>query len=137
MQTGLQCLSLAATLRAAGLSGVTDVVRPLLPEGYTYWDYQRLKFPRNEGIRIDFILGSHALAAAVTGAAIHRDERKGEQPSDHVPVVVEFDLGGADDAVAVDVRAQTVNDGRVKGGGARDAVGVASGDPAVGVEVAN
>ncbi|MCI1018833.1 exodeoxyribonuclease III [Microbacterium sp. C5A9] len=75
-------------------AGVTDVVRPLIPEGFTYWDYQRLKFPRNEGVRIDFVLGSRTLADAVTGASIHRDERKGEQPSDHVPVVVEFDLGG-------------------------------------------
>ena len=40
-----------------------------------------------------------ALADAVTGAEIHRDERKGEQPSDHVPVVAEFNLGtgAADD----------------------------------------
>ena len=78
-------------------AGVTDVVRPLIPEGFTYWDYQRLKFPRNEGIRIDFILGSRALADAVTGASIHRNERKGEQPSDHVPVVVDLDFGTADD----------------------------------------
>ena len=78
-------------------AGVSDVVRPLLPEGFTYWDYQRLKFPRNEGIRIDFILGSQPLADAVTGASIHREERKGEQPSDHVPVVVDLDLGGADE----------------------------------------
>lgn len=78
-------------------AGLTDVVRPLIPEGFTYWDYQRLKFPRNEGVRIDFVLGSRALADAVTGASIHRDERKGEQPSDHVPVVVDLDFGGADD----------------------------------------
>lgn len=78
-------------------AGLTDVVRPLIPEGFTYWDYQRLKFPRNEGIRIDFILGSPAFADAVSGASIHRDERKGVQPSDHVPVVVDLDLGGEDD----------------------------------------
>ena len=78
-------------------AGLTDVVRPLIPEGFTYWDYQRLKFPRNEGIRIDFVLGSDAFASAVTGAAIHRDERKGEQPSDHVPVVVDLTVGGEDD----------------------------------------
>ncbi|MGF6822984.1 exodeoxyribonuclease-3 [Microbacterium sp. ZKA21] len=78
-------------------AGVTDVVRPLLPEGYTYWDYQRLKFPRNEGIRIDFILGSRALADAVTGASIHREERKGEQPSDHVPVVVDLAFGAVEE----------------------------------------
>ena len=78
-------------------AGVTDVVRPLIPEGFTYWDYQRLKFPRNEGVRIDFILGSEPFAAAVTAAKIHRDERKGEQPSDHVPVVVDLELGSAED----------------------------------------
>ncbi|QEW04592.1 exodeoxyribonuclease III [Microbacterium lushaniae] len=85
-----------AALEAAG---VTDVVRPLVPTGYTYWDYKQLRFPRNEGLRIDFILGSHAFAQAVTGAQIHRNERKGEVPSDHVPVVVDLDLTGpeADD----------------------------------------
>ena len=72
-------------------AGLSDVVRPLVPTGFTYWDYKQLRFPRNEGLRIDFILGSRAVADAVTDAAIHRNERKGEAPSDHVPVVVELD----------------------------------------------
>lgn len=83
-----------AALEAAGLS---DAVRPFVPTGYTYWDYKRLRFPRNEGMRIDFILGSHAFTDAVAGASIHRDERKGEAPSDHVPVVVDLDFSGDDD----------------------------------------
>lgn len=83
-----------AALEAAGLA---DVVRPLVPSGFTYWDYKQLRFPRNEGMRIDFVLGSHTFADAVAGAAIHRDQRKGEAPSDHVPVVVDLDLGGPDD----------------------------------------
>ena len=70
--------------------GLTDVVRPLVPEGYTYWDYQQLRFPRNEGMRIDFILGSEEFAERVESASIERNERKGEGPSDHVPVVVEI-----------------------------------------------
>ena len=78
-------------------AGVSDVVRPLVPTGYTYWDYKQLRFPRNEGLRIDFVLGSTAFADAVTGAAIHRDERKGDAPSDHVPVVVDLDLEPDDD----------------------------------------
>ncbi|QAY59379.1 exodeoxyribonuclease III [Microbacterium protaetiae] len=78
-------------------AGLTDVVRPLVPTGYTYWDYKQLRFPRNQGMRIDFILGSRAFADAVTGASIHRDERKGEIPSDHVPVVVDTDFGAGDD----------------------------------------
>jgi exodeoxyribonuclease-3 len=70
--------------------GLEDVVRPRIPEGYTYWDYQQLRFPRNEGMRIDFILGSESFAEKVKSASIERDERKGEGPSDHVPVVVEI-----------------------------------------------
>jgi exodeoxyribonuclease-3 len=70
--------------------GLQDVVRPRIPEGYTYWDYQQLRFPRNEGMRIDFILGSEAFAEKVKSASIEREERKGEGPSDHVPVVVEI-----------------------------------------------
>ncbi len=71
--------------------GLTDVVRPLVPTGYTYWDYQQLRFPRNEGMRIDFILGSEAFAENVKSAEIVRDERKGDGPSDHVPVLVDLD----------------------------------------------
>lgn len=72
-------------------STVEDVVRPLAPEGYTFWDYKAGRFQKNEGMRIDFILGSEAFASAVTGASIHREERKGDAPSDHVPVVCEID----------------------------------------------
>lgn len=78
-------------------AGLTDVVRPLVPTGYTYWDYKQLRFPRNEGMRIDFILGSHSFADAVVGASIEREQRKGDAPSDHVPVVVDLDLESEDD----------------------------------------
>lgn len=78
-------------------AGLVDTVRPLVPTGYTYWDYKQLRFPRNEGLRIDFVLGSPTFADAVVGASIARDERKGEIPSDHVPVVVDLDLDGDDD----------------------------------------
>ncbi len=71
-------------------AGLSDVVRPIVPDGYTYWDYKQLRFPRNEGLRIDFILGSRAFADRVVGASIHRNERKGDAPSDHVPVLVEL-----------------------------------------------
>ncbi|HAM27801.1 MAG TPA: exodeoxyribonuclease III [Microbacteriaceae bacterium] len=72
--------------------GLVDVVRDRAPNGFTFWDYQQLRFPRNEGMRIDFILGSKPFAELVTGASIHREERKGDAPSDHVPVVAELDL---------------------------------------------
>lgn len=79
-------------------AGVTDVVRSRVPEGlFTYWDYKQLRFPRNEGMRIDFILGSAKFAEAVTDASIHRNERKGTAPSDHVPVLVDLALSQVDD----------------------------------------
>lgn len=71
---------------------VDDVVRPIVPEGYTFWDYKAGRFPKNEGMRIDFIMGSRGFADAVTGASIHRDERRGDAPSDHVPVVADIDV---------------------------------------------
>lgn len=72
--------------------GLIDVVRPYQPEGFTYWDYKQLRFPRNEGMRIDFILGSQPFADLVTHGSIHRNERKGDAPSDHVPVLVDLDV---------------------------------------------
>jgi len=73
-------------------SGYVDVVRPHAPgpDIYTYWDYYRQRFERNKGMRIDFILGSPALAGRVTGAEIDRDERAGKGASDHAPVVVDL-----------------------------------------------
>ena len=83
-----------AAFRAVVEAGFADVVRPYHPGPgvYTYWDYTQLRFPRREGMRIDFVLASPALAARVTGAAVDREERKGKGASDHAPVVVE--LGG-------------------------------------------
>jgi exodeoxyribonuclease-3 len=82
-----------AAYQALVAAGFTDLVRPFTPGlgVYTYWDYQQLRFARREGMRIDFVLGSPALADRVTSAWIDREERKGKAPSDHVPVVVEFD----------------------------------------------
>ena len=73
-------------------AGLVDVVRPRHPGPgvYTYWDYKQLRFPKKEGMRIDFVLGSPALAARVTGASIDREERKGKGASDHAPVLVEL-----------------------------------------------
>lgn len=72
-------------------SGFADVTREFTPGPgvYTYWDYQQLRFPKKEGMRIDFVLGSPTLRERVTGATIDREERKGKGASDHAPVIVE------------------------------------------------
>ena len=78
-------------------AGFTDVVRPFTPGPgvYTYWDYTQLRFPKRQGMRIDFILGSPELAQRVVHAEIVRGERKGGKerigaPSDHAPVLVDL-----------------------------------------------
>ncbi len=80
---------------AAIETSYADVVRPFTPGEFTYWDYTQLRFPRREGMRIDFILASPALAERVTHAEIARDERKTGKnrigsPSDHAPVLIDI-----------------------------------------------
>jgi exodeoxyribonuclease-3 len=81
-----------AALRELCAFGLVDVYRAHHPEGgrYTWWDYRMLSFPKNLGLRIDHVLATPALAERCVSAEIDRDARKGKQPSDHAPVVVEF-----------------------------------------------
>ncbi len=81
-----------AAFQAVVDAGYADVMRADHPGPgvYTYWDYQALRFPKKEGMRIDFVLGSPAVQSAVTGSFIDREERKGKGASDHAPVVVDL-----------------------------------------------
>jgi exodeoxyribonuclease-3 len=58
------------------------------PKPWTWWDYRNLAFRKNQGLRIDHILVSTALAGRVAACEIDRAPRKNERPSDHVPVVL-------------------------------------------------
>ena len=73
--------------------GLVDVLRRQHPEGglYSWWDYRNLGFPKNDGLRIDYIFATRPLAERCTAAEIDRQERKGEKPSDHAPVIALFD----------------------------------------------
>ena len=59
---------------------------------FSWWDYRAFGFRRNLGLRIDLILASAELAKRCTGCWIDKAPRKLERPSDHTPVVAEFDL---------------------------------------------
>ncbi len=77
--------------------GFVDVVRKHNPQGklYSWWDYRRLAFPRNDGLRIDHVFATVPVADASTAAWVDRNQRKGkktDKPSDHAPVLAEFDL---------------------------------------------
>ena len=58
---------------------------------YTFWDYQGGAFNKDHGIRIDHLLCSPQAADRLTGIEIYRKARGLDKPSDHVPVIGEFD----------------------------------------------
>lgn len=72
--------------------GLVDTLRQLHPEGgiFTWWDYRAGAFHRGWGLRIDHILASAPLAARCQEVLVDRDERKGDKPSDHAPLIATF-----------------------------------------------
>lgn len=61
-------------------------------KSYTWWDYRRMAFRRNAGLRIDHALVSNSLQPTVTACEIDKTPRANEQPSDHAPLTVTLDL---------------------------------------------
>ncbi len=73
--------------------GFQDSFRLLHDAGgyYSWWDYRMNQFARGMGLRIDLILASDELSETLAAAYIDVEPRKNERPSDHTPVVAEFD----------------------------------------------
>jgi len=73
--------------------GLEDVFRLLYPQSglYTWWDYRAGDFHNHRGMRIDLMLVSAPLARAARWGLIDRNARKGKLPSDHAPLVIDFD----------------------------------------------
>lgn len=77
-----------AALRKIVNLGLTDAIRAFSREAgrYTWWDYQRGRWPRDEGLRIDHLLLSPQAADRLDAADIDRTPRGWEKASDHTPV---------------------------------------------------
>ena len=75
--------------------GLTDAVRAFHVDGpqYTYWDYQAGAWQKDNGLRIDHLLLSPQAADRLTAVGIDKGERGKAEPSDHVPVWCELDVG--------------------------------------------
>jgi exodeoxyribonuclease III len=83
-----------AALRQVEEWGLTDVFPRFNEPGvFTWWDYRAGDFHQGRGMRIDLVLLSDDLATRASGAFRDRDARKGQKPSDHAPVVVDFAVG--------------------------------------------
>lgn len=61
-------------------------------KSFSWWDYRAAGFRRDRGLRIDHILASDSLAGNCRACYIDKEPRKLDRPSDHTPVVAEFEL---------------------------------------------
>jgi len=73
--------------------GLADTFRLFDQEekSYSWWDYRAAGFRRNRGLRIDLVLASKVLADSCRACTIDKEPRRLERPSDHTPVMAEFD----------------------------------------------
>ena len=74
--------------------GLTDTFRMFeqKEKQWSWWDYRQNAFRRNMGLRIDLVLASKAMADNCTAAYIDKEPRRQDRPSDHTPVIAEFDF---------------------------------------------
>jgi exodeoxyribonuclease-3 len=73
--------------------GITECFRALHPDliAYSYWDYQRGAWQKDNGLRIDHLLASPQAVDRLLACDIDRGPRGKERPSDHTPVWCELD----------------------------------------------
>lgn len=73
--------------------GLEDTFRRFHSEAglFSWWDYRGGDFHKGNGMRIDLVLASKSVADRSTWTVVDRNARKGEQPSDHAPVLLRFD----------------------------------------------
>lgn len=74
--------------------GFTDLFRLHCQDAgqYTFWDYRGPRtFEHNRGWRIDHIMGTESVARMCKRCYIDKKPRIAERPSDHTPIIAEFD----------------------------------------------
>jgi exodeoxyribonuclease-3 len=83
-----------AALRDTLALGLVDVFRRFEqpPQSFSWWDYRAGAFRRNQGLRIDLLLASAALAERCSACDIDVAPRRSERASDHTPVIGTFDI---------------------------------------------
>ena len=72
--------------------GLRDAFRAVHDEGgvYSWWDYRRGDFHQGRGMRIDLLMSSASVVERAEWSVIDRNARKGKQPSDHAPVLLDL-----------------------------------------------
>ena len=82
-----------ARFRALVYLGLTDAFHALnpAPHQYSYWDYQRGAWQKDDGLRIDHLLLSPQAADRLKASGIDKKPRGKEKASDHTPVWCELE----------------------------------------------
>jgi exodeoxyribonuclease III len=75
--------------------GLCDLYRHAFPmtSAFSWWDYRAGAFHKNQGLRIDFLLGTESVRNRLARIEIDREYRKKKEdqtPSDHAPVIAEL-----------------------------------------------
>ena len=89
--TPMECDKLNAVMAAGDWQ---DVVRDCIPDGklYSWWSYRARDWDAaDKGRRLDHIWMTPSLAPRVKAGTVLRHARGWEKPSDHAPVVIEWD----------------------------------------------
>ncbi len=75
--------------------GWVDMGRQFIPvpeRNYSWWSYRSYWRQKDQGRRLDHMWASPELAPQARGHRFVEETRRWEQPSDHVPLITEFDL---------------------------------------------
>lgn len=82
-----------AALRRVLELGLSDTFRQFEQEDnvFSWWDYRMNAFRRKMGLRIDLVLASSEMAGNCVASYVDIEPRRQERPSDHAPVIAEFD----------------------------------------------
>jgi exodeoxyribonuclease-3 len=75
--------------------GWTDAIRTLHPDDrkFSYWSYMRNRWPRDAGLRLDFLLLSPSISGRLVAGDVDRSIRAKSDASDHAPVWMEVNTG--------------------------------------------
>ena len=90
----LGCMDSRKVFRAILSSGLTNIVRIFKKPGssFSYWDYQRACWERNDGLLIDHFLISPKYLKFVKNINFGSKYRGMTKPSDHIPIWINLDI---------------------------------------------
>ncbi len=75
--------------------GLIDALRMKYPDKkgiFTWWDYQFSAFKKNQGMRLDHVLITYPLKEKLKNIWVEKSPRGWTKPSDHAPILAEFDF---------------------------------------------